>query len=145
MSLWTATPVEASRELSVYHDISHVREALAARQLLRWSGGLMFAIVGGQLPGEFVADMVRDLVPRCYGTESERGALACVTAYTLATSNAYPFHRMESCGRRRDTAEWRGVMGGSVGNRSMARARRVVHGSHQCSSIPVTRAAPEAH
>ena len=57
MSLWTATPVEASRELSVYHDISHVREALAARQLLRWSGGLMFAIVGGQLPGEFVADM----------------------------------------------------------------------------------------
>ena len=64
MSLWTATPVEASRELSVYHDISHVREALAARQFLRWSGGLMFAIVGGQLPGEFVADMVRDLVPR---------------------------------------------------------------------------------
>ena len=60
MSLWTATPVEASRELSVYHDISHVREALAARQLLRWSGGLMFAIVGGQLVG----DMVQDLVPR---------------------------------------------------------------------------------
>ena len=66
MSLWTATPVEASRELSVYHDISHVREALAARQLLCWSRGLMFAIVGGQFSGEFGTDMVRGLVPRWF-------------------------------------------------------------------------------
>ena len=80
MSLWTATPVEASRELSVYHDISHVREALAARQLLCWSRGLMFAIVGRTLT------WFGDSVHTWFGVDSQEVLTRKVNALQLNIS-----------------------------------------------------------